>query len=499
MLYARLRAWLQEFATLTVVKLLKLSRLEECLIHKHLYLMALYHIKSMEQFYMQDKQFKLLNLDAAGIDIGGSSHFVAVPEGRSDTQVREFNNFTADMNELADWLTQCSIKTVAMESTGVYWIPLYELLEERGFEVLLVNARHVKNVPGRKSDVLDCQWLQRLHSYGLLRGSFRPEQEICALRAYMRHRASLIRYNSYHIKHMQKALAQMNVQLANVVDDITGMTGMKIIRAIVAGERSPEKLSTYRDSRCKKNRATIAKSLEGNYRPEHVFALKQALELFDFYREKIAQCDFEIEDMLTKFSSDDGQDNLSTTSNVTVKRRNNELHFDARGYLQKMLGVDITKIDGLNNSSALLLISEIGTDINKWPSAKHFGSWLGLAPGTKISGGKVLSSKTKPSNNRAAAILRIIASALHRSPSALGAFLRRQKARLGAPKAITATAYKIARLLYNLLKYGHDYVDPGQDYYEKRYQERLMNQLKKKAASFGFQLVPNQQLNSEVP
>jgi transposase len=444
---------------------------------------------------MPHKQIELLNPDAAGIDIGGSFHFVAVPEDRSDTPVCQFGNFTADLNELADWLSACGIKTVAMESTGVYWIPLYELLEERGFEVLLVNARHVKNVPGRKSDVLDCQWLQRLHSYGLLRGSFRPEQEICALRAYMRHRASLIRYSSHLIQHMQKALAQMNVQLFNVVDDITGVTGMKIIRAIVAGERSPEKLSAYRDGRCKKNRATIAKSLEGNYRSEHVFALQQALELFDFYRGKIAQCDLEIERVLAELSGDSDQNDTS----MTVKRRNNELYFDARQHLQQILGVDITKINGLNNHSALLLISEIGTNIDKWPSAKHFGSWLGLAPGTKISGGKILSSKTKPSNNRAASILRIAAGALHRSHSALGAFLRRQKARLGAPKAITATAYKIARLLYNLLKYGHDYVDPGQDYYEKRHRERVVNQMKKKAASFGFQLVPNQLLSQEVP
>jgi transposase len=447
------------------------------------------------------KQFSLFNPDAAGVDIGGAFHFVAVPADRDNNPVRQFNNFTSDLYQLADWLSTCGIKTVAMESTGVYWIPLYEILESRGFEVILVNARHVKNVPGRKSDVLDCQWIQQLHSYGLLRASFRPEQAICQLRSYMRQRESLIQYASHHIQHMQKALAQMNVQLANVVDEITGATGMKIIRALIAGERSPEKLASYRDGRCKQSEETIAKSLYGNFRDEHMFALRQAVELFDIYQTKIAECDLATEKVLSQITSDKQKNEKDTVElkKKKRKRRNNELHFDANNYLQQLTGVNLTTIDGLGPHSVLRIISEVGVDMSKWPTAKHFGSWLGLAPGTKISGGKKLSSKTKPSANRAATMLRIVASTLHHSDSALGAFLRRLKTRLGAPKAITATAYKIARLIYSMLKYGKEYVDAGQDYYEQQYKGRVIENIKKKAKSLGFQLLPIEQTAIEVP
>ena len=433
-----------------------------------------------------------MNPDAAGIDIGGSFHFVAVPAERDEKPVRKFDNFTQDLHQLVDWLTACKIKTVAMESTSVYWIPIYELLEKRGFDVLLVNARHIKNVPGRKSDVLDCQWIQQLHSYGLLRGSFRPEQSICQLRAYTRQRESLIRYASSHIQHMQKTLAEMNIQLTNVVDDITGLTGMTIIRAILNGERSPEKLASYRDGRCKQSKETIAKALEGNYSDEHLFTLQQAVDLFDIYQLKIAACDQQIESVLKKLSGGSLLEIQTDVSSATKKRKRkkNELSFDANAYLNQLTGVDLTQIDGISAHSALRIIAEIGTDMTKWPTAKHFGSWLGLAPGTKISGGKVLSSKTKPSANRAAGLLRIVASTLHRSESALGAFLRRQKSRLGAPKAITATAYKIARLIYTLIKHGHTYVDKGENYYEERYRERIVKNMKKKAKLFGFELVP---------
>lgn len=447
------------------------------------------------------KTISLLNADAAGIDIGGSFHFVAVPADRDNEPVRRFDNFTHDLNRLADWLAHCQIKTVAMESTGVYWIALYELLESRGFDVYLVNARHVKNVPGRKSDVLDCQWIQQLHTYGLLSASFRPEESICRLRAYMRQRESLIQYASHHIQHMQKALAQMNIQLANVVEDITGVTGMKIIRAILAGERCPQVLASYRDGRCKQSKESIAKALEGYYRPEHLFALQQAVELFDTYRSKIAQCDQQIESVLAELTSEDEKE--STTSQPQTrkkrKRRNNELHFDAHTFLNQMTGVDLTQIDGLDTHSVLKLISEVGCDMTRWPTAKHFGSWLGLAPGTKISGGKRLSGKTKPSANRAAITFRIAASTLHRSHSALGAFLRRQKARLGAPKAITATAYKIARLFYSMIKQQLEYQDIGADYYDKQYKERILKNIHKKALALGFQLLPIQPLIGEVP
>lgn len=445
------------------------------------------------------KNFSLFNSDAAGIDIGGAFHFVAVPEDRDDKPIRKFNNFTEELYQLADWLSACGIKTIAMESTGVYWIPIYEILESRGFEVFLVNARHVKNVPGRKSDVLDCQWIQQLHSYGLLRASFRPNQDICQLRSYMRQRESLIQYAANHVQHMQKALAQMNVQLANVVEDITGVTGMKIIREIIAGERSPEKLASYRDGRCKQSEAVIAKSLQGNYRDEHMFALQQAVELFDVYRAKIAACDHAVEKVLNQLTPNQQKNDETHSKQKKKKRRNNELHFDAHNHLQQMTGVDLTKIDGIETHSALRIISEVGIDMSKWPSAKHFGSWLGLAPGTKISGGKKLSSKTKPSANRAANMLRIAASTLHRSQSALGAFLRRQKARLGAPKAITATAYKIARLIYSMLRHGEDYVDAGQDYYNQQYQDRIIKNMQKKAKMLGFQLTPIQSLAMEVP
>lgn len=445
----------------------------------------------MESKHKNQKSVSVINPNAAGIDIGGAFHFVAVPSDRDEKPVRRFESFTEDLNQLANWLKQCGIKTVAMESTGVYWIPVYELLERHGFEVFLVNARHVKHVPGRKSDVLDCQWIQQLHSYGLLHASFRPGEKDCQLRAYMRQRAMLIQYVSQHIQHMQKALAQMNIQLSNVVNDITGVTGMKIIRSILAGERSPQQLAKYRDGRCKQSEEVIAKSLQGNYRDEHIFTLQQSIELFDVYREKIKACDEAIEKLLISFGLNPEGSALTTRIHKKPKkRRNNELHFNAQHYLKQMTGVDLLKIDGLEAASVLCILSETGTDMTKWPTAKHFGSWLGLAPGTKISGGKRLSSKTKPSSNRAATMLRMAASTLHRSHSALGGFFRRQKSKLGSPKAITATAYKIARLLYAMLRYGQEYVDVGMDYYETQYQGRVLNNLTKKAKILGFQLVP---------
>lgn len=444
-----------------------------------------------------NRKLTAINPDAAGIDIGGSFHFVAVPEVRDAKPVRRFDNFTANLNNLADWLIACNIKTVAMESTGVYWIPIYEILEERGLEVLLVNARHIKNVPGHKSDVLDCQWIQQLHSYGLLRGSFRPDQIICKLRSYMRQRETLIAYTTHHIQHMQKALSQMNVQLANVVDDITGITGLKIIRAIIAGERCPEKLSKFRDGRCKQSQEVIAKSLQGNYREEHVFVLQQAVELYDFYQTKIIECDNAVKNLLDIHIP--SKEPVSNNIKTKKKRKKSELYFDASDYLKQMVGVDLTKIDGLSSHSALRIISEIGTNMHKWPTEKHFGSWLGLAPGTKISGGKILGSKTKPSANRAANMLRIAASTLHRSNSALGAFLRRLKSKVGAPKAITATAYKIARIIYSMIKFGREYVDVGQNYYDQLYKERIIKNMKKRAKAMGFELTPCPGLKLEVP
>ena len=386
---------------------------------------------------------------------------------------------------LADWLKQCEIETVAMESTGVYWIALYELLVERGFEVLLVDARRVKNVPGRKTDVLDCQWLQELHTYGLLRGAFRPADQVCILRSYLRQRAMLVAYASHHIQHMQKALEQMNLKLTHVVSDITGLTGMGIIKAILKGERDPVELAKLRDPRCKNSEATVARALEGHYRQEHLFSLQQAVESVEFYQKQIAACDCQIEACLQQFEDKNPETPLTARSR---KRRRSGVGFDARSYLYRMTGVDLTQIDSIEANTALTVIGEIGLDMSRWPTEKHFGSWLGLAPGSKVSGGKRLSGRTKPSANRAAAALRMAAQSLNQSQSALGAYFRRLKARLGAPKALTAAAYKLARILYRMLKHGAGYVDQGEAIYEERYRDRLLRNLKRRAAELGFQL-----------
>ena len=418
------------------------------------------------------KNLQHINVHAAGIDIGSRNHFVAVPEGVDEMPVREFPSFTGDLEQMAAWLISCGVTTVAMESTGIYWIPAFEILERHGIEVKLVNARHVKNVPGRKSDVLDCQWLQQLHTYGLLRGAFRPDAQVCTLRAYVRQRAMMVRNAASYIQRMQKALSQMNLQLHNVVTDITGLTGMRIIKAILSGERKPEVLAAMRDWRCKNSVATIARSLLGSYRPEHLFSLQQAVEFYEFHQEKISACDLQILEHLKSFDSQ----NDKPPKNVAEA-------------LQLMSGVDLTSIDGIDTNTVLKILAEIGTDMSRWKSAKHFASWLGLSPGTKVSGGKVLSSATKPVANKAAAALRIAGFTLLNSKSALGAYLRRQKARLGAPKAITATAHKLARLVYMMLKQGMAYVDAGQEYYEKRYRGRVVQNLKRRAQELGFELV----------
>ncbi|HSH79549.1 MAG TPA: IS110 family transposase [Herpetosiphonaceae bacterium] len=428
-----------------------------------------------------------LNLNAAGVDVGATSLFVAVPPGRDSIDVREFGTFTADLYRLADWLQVCQVDTVVMESTGVYWIPLFEILEERGFTVLLVDARHVKHVSGRKSDVLDCQWLQQLHTYGLLQGAFRPAEEIAVLRSYLRQRATLIRYAAAHVQHMQKALQQMNVLLHQVVRDITGLTGMTIIRAIVAGERDPQVLARHRDYRCRRSGDEIAQSLTGNYRAEHVFALTQALALYDSYQTQIALCDQQIEQYLQTFTP---VTTAPCPPGPSKQHNKNDLAFDVQTYLYQITGVDLTRIDGIGASTALAVISEIGTDMGRWKSVKHFTSWLGLCPGTKVSGGKVLGSKTKPTANRAAAALRRAAVSLARSESALGAYFRRMAARVGKPQAVTATAHKLARLIYGMLRYGTEYVDAGQEYYERQYKERVVRNLTQRAKAMGFELVP---------
>jgi transposase len=434
------------------------------------------------------KSLEQVNLSAAGIDVGAESHWVAVPVDRDEQSVREFGAFTPDLEALADWLEACGIETIVMESTGVYWIPLFELLETRGFDVKLVDPRRLKTVPGRKTDVLDCQWLQKLHTFGLLAAAFRPEDKICTLRSYLRQRAMLVAYASHHIQHMQKALTQMNVKLQHVVSDITGVTGMSIIEAILEGQRDPIALANLRDRRCKNSKETIAKALQGNWRPEHLFELKQAVELFRTYHQKIAACDVEIELCLTQLEDKSGGEILPREPRKR-KRRRNDPAFDMREHAFRISGVDLTKIDGLDGHTVLKLLGEIGTDMSRWPSVKHFASWLCLCPGSRQSGNKLGSGKTRVSANRAAAALRLSAQALHHSDSGLGVYFRRMKARLGPPKAITATAHKLARIIYTMLKYRTDYVPMDAEEYEHLYRKRAIEYLKRRAAALGCQVL----------
>lgn len=436
--------------------------------------------------------------DTAGIDIGSRSHFVAVPADRDDKPVREFLTFTTDLLKMVSWLKECKIKTIIMESTGVYWVTAFEILESHGFDVKLVNARHVKNVSAHKTDVLDCQWLQQLGTFGLLKGAFRPKDAILPLRAYLRHRDKLIKNAAQHIQHMQKSLTQMNLQLHNVISDITGKTGMAIIRNIVNGITDPKALAALRDERCHSPEKVIEASLVGNYREEHLFTLKQALELFDYYTEKLKECDLQIELAAKKLESkydekklqEFDRNNLNVSTKKNKKLKKHEYHFDLRSELIRSTGVDLTKIPSIGASTALTIVSEIGLDMSKWRNSKHFASWLGLCPGNKVSGGKKLSGKTKPCANRAAIALRLAANTLYSSQCAFGAFLRRMKARLGSPKAITALAHKLAKLIYIMLKYGHEYIEKGVEFYEEMYQKRREANLKRKAIELGYELVP---------
>jgi len=437
------------------------------------------------------KPFQIVNPNAAGIDIGSTSHFVAISPDITSDNVKEFQHFTSDLYRLADWLLQNGVKTIAMESTGIYWLPLYEILEAKGFDVILVNARHISHVPGRKTDVLDCQWIQQLHSFGLLNGGFQPTKEITPIRSLTRHRANWVESAAKHIQHMQKALRLMNLNLDRVVSDITGTTGTQIINAILEGEHDPYSLAQLRDRRCKKTVEEIAQALDGHYREEQLFILKQSQELFNFYNQQIEICDKELENQFKKIASkiDLKAKPLKKQTKQTRNTARNITCFNLREELYRMTGVDLTRIDGINVSTALKVLSEIGTDITKWKTEKRFCSWLCLAPGSKISGGKVISSRTKKSTNRAAAALRMSAQALANSKSALGAYYRRKRYHLGAAKAITATAHKLARIIYSLLKNGGEYTDMGEDAYNKQYNKRTFQNLKRKATKLGYILV----------
>jgi len=431
-----------------------------------------------------------INPNAAGIDCGAAEHFVAVPPDRDLTPVRSFPTFTSDLYRLADWLVACGVTSVAMEATGVYWIPVYEILETRGFEVLLVNARHVKNVPGRKSDVSDCEWVRELHTVGLLRGSFRPPDAIVALRAYLRHRDTLVQSASTHVQRMQKALVQMNLQLPLVVSDITGVTGLRILRDIVAGQRDPQILAHHRDYRCRASEAEIVGALTGNYRPEHVFVLRQNLELFDAYQRQLAACDTAIEAHLQDLAAETARPMPPLPqARPRQKPRENEPRFELRPLLYQITGVDLSQVDAIGPYTGLRLLSEIGTDMGRWPTEKHFTSWLTLAPKNRVSGGRLLSSRTQPSANRAAAIFRLAAMSLGRTQTALGAFYRRIAYRVGKAKAITATARKLAILVYRMLKGDLEYDDPGAAAYDAHHRARVLRRLRQRAADFGLALI----------
>lgn len=424
---------------------------------------------------------------AAGIDIGGSSHFVAVPSDRSEMPVKEFGCYTQDLQEMAAWLLTCGIAIVALESTGVYWIPVYEVLESHGIEVMLVNARSIKNVTGRKSDVLDCQWLQQLMSFGLLNAAFRPPADVCALRAISRQRDMLLRGQASCVQRMQKALTQMNLQLTNTITDITGKTGLDIIRAIEAGERNPYALAKLRNYRIHASEAEIAKSLEGTWKEEHLFCLSQALKLYDSYQALIAEADAKLNALITPLRR---QDTEAYEKKSKKRGGKNAPNFDVRDALREWVGVDLTEIGGIDVCTALKVLVELGPDLSKFKSAKHFCSWLGLCPGTCISGGKRLSGATKRIPNRVARALKLAAQGLHHSQCGLGAYYRRMAARLGKGKAITATAHKLARLVYAMLTQGSEYVEQSQAQYEEKFQERTLKYLQQKAKTLGFDLVP---------
>lgn len=434
---------------------------------------------------------QVIHPNAAGIDVGAEANWAAVPQDRDEQPVRSFGCFTEDHHSMAGWFQACGIDTVVMESTGVYWVPLFQILEGYGFQVYLVNARHVKNVPGRKTDVLDCQWLQRLHSFGLLAASFRPEDEICVLRSYWRHRDNLIRYASAHVQHMQKALEQMNVQLHKVISDITGVTGMRIIQAILDGERDRLKLAALKDPRIQSSTDRIAKALEGDYRAEHLFTLRQALESYTFYQQQMAACDEQIQEYLGTFTDqvDTEQRPLPPAKSGRKKPRANEPDFDLRQHLYRITGVDFTQIEGLGSMTVQTIVSEVGLDASKFPTPKNFASWLGLCCDNRITGGKVKYTTTRKVKNRAADAFRIAAQAVTHSAGPIGSFYRRKRAQLGPPEAITATAHKLARIYYRLWSTGQPYDPAILERHEQQQHHRMIRNLHQRARALGFQLV----------
>jgi transposase len=435
-------------------------------------------------------QLPTLHPHAAGVDIGATQIQAAVPCDADPKPVRSFSSFTDDLLKLRDWFKACGVQTVAMESTSVYWIPLFQILEAAGLQVCLVNARHCKNLPGRKTDVSDCQWLQYLHSVGLLRASFRPPEHICAVRSILRHRATLMRYAASHVQHLQKALTQMNLQIHNVISDLTGVTGLAILDAILAGERDPQKLAALKDHRIKASRDLIARSLQGDWRPEHLFVVQQALSTWRHYQNLIDQCDQQIQQTLATFDRKTDLPPLPPSRLQHKKPQRNEPHFDARTELHRLSGVDLTQVPGIQINTSLVLFTELGPDfVSRFPTAKCFASWLGLCPDNRITGGRIISVKTRDVKNRTALALRLAAQSLWRSKDYLGECFRRWKARLGTPKAITAMAHKLARILWHLIKYQQPYDPTVWAAAEEKLRIKKIKRLQQNAAALGFQLL----------
>lgn len=450
------------------------------------------------RIWSSDPGLDVVHRDAAGIDVGSREHYVAVGPDRDGESVQVFGCFTEDLQRMAEWLKACGVRTVAMQSTGVYWIPVYDVLEQHGLDVWLVNAQHTKNLPGRKSDVQESQWLLKLHTYGLLRKSFRPTADIRAVRTCWRERGEYVQQAGICIQRMQKALTEMNVQLATVLTDLSGTTGMSIIRSIVAGERDGKRLAEFRDPRVKASKETIAKSLEGTWLPEQLAILKRQLVDWDHVQRQISACDLDLQAMMRQIPAGEvgpGEPPpMAKTGKHGRKKKGrsskNEPAFDLAGELRRVAGVDLTRIDGIKVNTVQTVISEAGLDMSQWPSEDHYVSWIGLCPRNDASGGKVLKRKTRKVVSRLATALRMAATTLRESDSYLGAQFRRLRSRLGSPKAITAMAAKLARLVYRMLKYGQQYVDKGTELYEIKYRQQQIQFLARKAAQHGFALIP---------
>lgn len=430
--------------------------------------------------------FPILYPNAAGIDIASREHYVAVNPESSDQPIRAFGSFTEDLYAIANWLLKCNVDTVAMEATGIYWVSLYLILEEAGLNVVLVNARHVKNVSGKKSDVKDAEWIRQLHSCGLLSAGFQPDHFTRKLRTYMRHRKNLTEMAATHIRMMQKAMEQMNIKLQNVIADITGKSGQAIIQSILNGERKPEVLIELLDGRVKADRGIVAKSLAGIWKEEHLFELRQNFDLYHFYQQQIAECDSFIKNHLLSAITDPVDAPIKKT-----RTNKNNLNFDATQILEQITGTDLTEVFGITDTNAVEIISEIGLNMDKWPTSKHFTAWLCLAPNNRISGGKVLSSRTQKKKNKAGQIFKMAAYAVQRSKNWLAIFYHRIKSKSGAARAVTATARKIASIFYKLLKEKLPFTPLSLDSYTEKFRDRQIKKLQKQANYLGLSLLPN--------